>query len=103
MHVCTTRKHPISKVAESIKNLLRPMKFIGSPMAEKKSWFNILKSFFIREKLKTRNGKVIFLFVQFWSLILFLTARTIIRIGEGNGFLDGLRSKGYPCSLHHHH
>uniref|UniRef100_A0A7N2R2H5 Uncharacterized protein n=1 Tax=Quercus lobata TaxID=97700 RepID=A0A7N2R2H5_QUELO len=25
------------------------MKFIGSPMAKKKSWFNILKRFFIRE------------------------------------------------------
>ncbi|KAF3954620.1 hypothetical protein CMV_020052 [Castanea mollissima] len=43
------RNHPTSKVAESIKNLLRPMKFIGSPMAKKKSWFNILKRFFIRE------------------------------------------------------
>ncbi|KAF3968478.1 hypothetical protein CMV_007633 [Castanea mollissima] len=43
------RNHPTSKVAESIKNLVRPMKFIGSPMAKKKSWFNILKRFFIRE------------------------------------------------------
>ena len=52
-------------------------------MAKKKSWFNIVKRFIIREKLKTRNGKVICLFVQFWSLILFLTARTIIRIFGG--------------------
>ena len=31
------------------QNLLRPMKFIGSPMVKKKSWFNRLKRFFIRE------------------------------------------------------
>ncbi|KAF3948610.1 hypothetical protein CMV_025414 [Castanea mollissima] len=36
-------KPPYQQSCRINQNLLRPMKFIGSPMVKKKSWFNILK------------------------------------------------------------